>query len=170
VEFDPGVHKFKAEMPGRPPLEQTVVLREGEKNRVIRLDFTPPAARPGHVVSLPRPVPASVYVVGGIAVAFAGAGATMGVLALGKKNDLTTPPNGCSPFCTSSDVSSTRTLAMLADIGFGAAIISAGVATYLLVTRPAVQPKGKEGQPPVEVEPSALLGPGYEGVGLRGSF
>jgi hypothetical protein len=36
-ELNPGVHKFRTEVPGKPPIESTEVIREGEKNRVIRL-------------------------------------------------------------------------------------------------------------------------------------
>ncbi len=119
-EMDPGVHKFKTEIPGHDPIETTVVVREGEKNRVIRVDFTPPPV-PGALLppkpTGPRPVPATTWVFGGLAVAAAGAGTTFGLLARSKKSDL--DKLGCSPFCTDSQVSSMKSMALVADISFG---------------------------------------------------
>jgi hypothetical protein len=170
-EMDPGVHKFKAEIPAHDPIETTVVVREGEKNRVIRSDFTPPPVFPpgGGILppkpTGPRPIPPAAWVFGGVAVVAAGVGTTFGLLARGKKSDL--DKLGCSPFCTESQVSSMKSMALVADIGFGAAIVSAGVATVLFVTRPVVLPKDKK---ETGLEPAAFIGPGYQGVGLRGSF
>jgi hypothetical protein len=167
-EMDPGVHKFKVEVAGHDPIETTVVVREGEKNRVIRVDFTPPPALggPPPKPTGPRPIPSSTWVFGGLAVAAAGVGTTFGLLARGKKSDL--DKLGCSPFCTDSQVSSMKTMALAADIDFGAAIVFAGVATVIFVTRPMILPPDKKDT--ALLQPSAFIGPHYQGVGLSGSF
>ena len=167
VELDPGVHKFEATMPGQPSLETTYLLREGEKSRVVRLDFTPPAVfappPPGVEVARPRPVPATVYVFGAIAVASGVVGTTLGALALNQRGKLT-----CKPLCTDSDLQPVRSLALAADVGFGTAVISAALAAYFLVTRPEIPPVDKATA--VRVAPTALFGPGFGGFGARGSF
>jgi hypothetical protein len=170
-ELDPGVHKFQATMEGHPPIDATSVIREGEKNRVIRLDFTPPVVLPppsfGHDAGQPtgpRPVPAAFWVFGAAAVATAGVGTAFGVLALQKRDKLTS----CSPFCVSSDTQPVKTLALVADIGFGATVVSAALATYFLVTRPVVPLKEKNEKG--GVAPTAIMGPGLGGLGVRGSF
>jgi hypothetical protein len=170
-ELDPGVHKFQATMEGHTPIDATSVIREGEKNRVIRLDFTPPVVLPppgfGHDVpgqpTGPRPIPATFWVFGAAAVATAGVGTAFGVLALQKRDKL-----GCSPFCVSSDTQPVKTLALVADIGFGATVVSAALATYFLVTRPVVPLKEKDEKG--GVAPTAIAGPGFGGLGVRGSF
>jgi hypothetical protein len=168
VELDAGVHQFKAEIPGHSPIETTVVTREGEKARVIRFDFTPPPPITPPLVPGPengaRPVPTSVYVSGALAVATLAAGTTFGVIAFQKRNQLT-----CSPLCTSSELSPVRTAALLSDIFFGGAIVSVGVATVFLLTRPVV-PTKETPKTGVALEATPLVGPGLQGLGLRGSF
>jgi hypothetical protein len=168
-EMDPGVHKFKAEVAGHNPIETTVVVREGEKNRVIRIDFTPPPLLGGPLVAAqptgPRPIPATAWVFGGLAVAAAATGGVLGGLALGKKSDL--DKLGCKPFCTDSQLSSTKTMALGADISFAGAVVFAGLSTVFFLTRPIVPDKEGTG---VALEASPFIGPGYQGIGLRGSF
>lgn len=50
VILDPGEHTFHFEVTGATPVETRNVIREGEKNRIIRATFTP---------SAPAPAPAS---------------------------------------------------------------------------------------------------------------
>jgi hypothetical protein len=168
-EMDPGVHKFKAEIAGHDPIETAVVVREGEKNRVIRIDFTPPPVFGGPLVppppTGPRPVPAATWVFGSLALVAAGTGGVLGGLALSKKSDL--DKLGCKPFCTDSQLSSTKTMALAADATFAGAVVLAGVSMVFYLTRPVVPIKEKK---EIGLEPSAFIGPGYQGIGLRGSF
>jgi hypothetical protein len=46
VVLDPGEHTFRFEVAGAVPVETRNVIREGEKNRVVRVTFTPPAPPP----------------------------------------------------------------------------------------------------------------------------
>jgi hypothetical protein len=165
-ELNPGVHRFRTETPGKPPIEATEVIREGEKNRVIRLEWVPP---PPPVVLAPReptgprPVPASAWVFSGLAVAAAGAGATFGVLALNKRSQLV-----CKPLCTDSDVQPVKSMALVSDLSFAGGVLLAGLASYFYFSRPVVPEKERENEH--KLQPSALLAPGYGAIGLRGSF
>jgi hypothetical protein len=173
VEFDPGAHKFKAESADRPTQETTFVLREGEKARVIRINFT--VAPPPHLGGLdsepkgPRPMPKSAIVFGSLGVVAAGAGAALGVLALKKKSDL--DAKKCKPICSDEDVKPVKSFALYADIAFGAAVLSAGIATILYLNRPVVPLKDEKSSPPgPNLKPEAFISPNSAGIGLGGSF
>jgi hypothetical protein len=168
VEFDPGVHKFKAQTPGKPPQEGTYVIREGEKNRVIRITWNSAQPKGGEPTG-PRPVPSATYIFGSLAVAAAGGGAAMGYLALKKKSDL--DALNCKPLCSDTQVKPAKTDALIADIGFGVAAASAGLATFFYFTRPVVPGKDSdEKQPAPGVKPEAIISPTTLGVQLGGSF
>ncbi len=168
VEFDPGAHKLKAEtLDHPPPLESTFVVREGEKARVIRFNFGSTAQPHGGGPIGPRPVPATTYVFGGAAIVGAAAGATLGILALKKKSDL--DAQHCKPICSDSSISSVKSMALYADIGFGAAVLTAGLATVFYLSRPVV-PLKDEKVPTPGVKPEAYISPTLLGLGLGGSF
>lgn len=44
--INPGVHKVRIEVAGTPPVEQELVIREGEKNRQVELRLPAPATQP----------------------------------------------------------------------------------------------------------------------------
>jgi len=163
-ELDPGVHKFKAEVSGTPPIESTEVIREGEKNRVIRLEYAPPPA-PVMPAMAPeakgrRPVPATAWVFGGLAIAAAGVGAAFGVEALVVRDRL-----ACKPLCTDADLTHVRQLSQIADGSFGGALLFAAVGSYFFFTRPVVTDKEQPA-----LAPAAFVGPTSGGLALRGVF
>jgi hypothetical protein len=60
VDIDPGEHKFTFETEGQPPVEKTVVVREGEKNRLVQVVLgSPPPPPPAAKRRLPPAPPAS---------------------------------------------------------------------------------------------------------------
>ncbi len=172
VELDPGAHKFKAESPDRPTQEMTFVLREGEKARVLRVNFTiappPRPGGPGEVAEPkgPRPIPKSSIVFGTVGVVAAGAGAALGAIALKKRSDLDSQK--CKPLCNDTQVAPMKNFALYADISFGVAVLSAGLATILYLGRPVVPVKDeKQASGP---RPGAFVTPTSAGIGLEGSF
>jgi hypothetical protein len=59
VPIDPGEHAFRFEAAGQPPVDKTLVVREGEKNRIESVVLgpvvpPPPAAAPPPVTEEPR--------------------------------------------------------------------------------------------------------------------
>lgn len=58
VTLDPGEHTFSFEVGGAAPVEQHNVIREGEKNRILRVTFTPSAPAPAETSAAPAPAPA----------------------------------------------------------------------------------------------------------------
>jgi hypothetical protein len=163
--LNPGVHKFRAEVPGKPPLHLTEVVREGEQNRVIRLEYQAPQQRASTLPQEPtfsRPVPATTWVFGGLSILAVGAGAVFGEMALSKRSQLT-----CSPLCTDSDVNPVKTMSLIADASFGGAVVFGSLASVFFFTRPTVSsmPEKK-----ATVQPTAFIAPGFQGLGLQGSF
>ena len=86
VAVDPGVHVFRFETSGLAPVDERVVVREGQKLRALQATFTPaptamraaplaqtPPAEPAP--GAPRPVPIAAYVLGGVGVVALGAAA-----------------------------------------------------------------------------------------------
>ncbi len=135
-EVDPGLHTLTFERGGSPPIEQKVIVREGEKNRLVVVDWTPkPAgvAAPIAAAAVPmeRPVPASVYAGLGVAALGLVDFAVAGSIGLAKRDSL-----ACAPFCVASEVRYVKTAYAVADVGLGvglAALVASGV---LFVTRP----------------------------------
>jgi hypothetical protein len=138
-EMDPGKVHLRFVMPTGETLTTDVVIREGEKDRVVQVKKEKPVAiadtRAGDTTSVPEhhglgPAP---WIAAGVAVAALGAGVTLGVLGSGKESDL----NQCKPTCSDamhSTYDSARGLLLGADIGFGVAIVATGVATWLFVS------------------------------------
>jgi hypothetical protein len=60
VTLDPGAHTFRFEAAGAAPVETRNVIREGEKNRIIRVSFAAPAPTaiaPPAIALVPPPAP-----------------------------------------------------------------------------------------------------------------
>ncbi len=138
---DPGPHTFRFEIPGEKPIDQQIVVREGEKNRVVSVSWekaatqqqqpggaTPPPPEPE---SKPNHIPA--YVVGGIGIVALGVGTVFAIVGTGDYNDL---KNGCgqTKSCTDDDVSPVKTKILIADIAFGVGIVAIGTAVVLYLT------------------------------------
>jgi hypothetical protein len=137
-EMDPGKYHLRFILPAGEPLSIDVVIREAEKTRVIQVKREKTAPAPDAVAS-GAPAPASKglgpapWIAAGVAVAALGTGITLGAIGSGKESDL----NQCSPHCSDdmrSTYSSAKGLLLGADIGFGVALVSAGVATYLFIS------------------------------------
>jgi hypothetical protein len=107
ISLDPGEHQFKFEAQGVPPLEKTLILREGEKGRHERVVFAPGAPKKDEPQVAPDkqgleqpppslpPSPSTkgngqrtiAFVVGGVGLAALGVGAVFGGLAASAKSD-----------------------------------------------------------------------------------
>jgi len=129
---DPGPHTFRFEIAGEKPIDQQIVVREGEKNRVVSVSWekaaeTTPAQTPGGTTPPPaepesKPSHVPAYIVGGIGIAAIGVGAAFAIIGTGDYNDL---KNGCgqTKTCTDDDVSPVKTKILIADIAFGVGIV-----------------------------------------------
>src|SRR5262249_19486390 len=150
VLLDPGVHAVRVETTGAQPIEQRVVLSEGEKNRVVEFRFAPagatchapiaPPTPPPTPPPLPppkrppprgRPIPPLVYVLGGVSALSLGIAGGFYISALSQKNTL----DGCRPRCAVSDVDTMRRTYLVGDVLLGVGVVALATAAILFVTR-----------------------------------
>jgi len=170
--INPGVHTFHYETEGAPAMDEKVAIRAGEKMRKLTVKFagkgkSPPGAATaspdtsassdspigpvptstGDKVEGNRPVPASVYILGGLGLAALGGFTYFALKFDGQVSDL----DKCKPRCQQSqvdDASSTRTISY---IPLGVGVVGIGVATILYLTRPTVETKGEAHGPRLDV-------------------
>lgn len=140
-DIDPGMHAFRFEHGDAQPIERQILIRQGEKNRIVEVSFAsteppareeptpptapstpevveePPPAGPGHL----RPY---AFVAGGVgALGLIGFG-VFGLLGRSEQADL---EDSCNPNCTEDQLAPVRTKYLIADISLGVGI--AGLAT-----------------------------------------
>jgi hypothetical protein len=134
VDVEPGEHLFRFEREAGAPVEQRVLVVEGEKNRKVVADFASliakpapaDAARPSSVE--PRHVPVVAYVVGGVALAAFGSFAFFALSGKGTENDLA---SSCSPSCSDAQLAPVKRDYLIADVSLGIGVVAA-VASVLL--------------------------------------
>lgn len=147
VQVDPGEHVFRFETQGFPAVERTLLVRAGEKSRLVVAQFgdTHPAA-PAPQSTAPAgsrhaatdaPIPASVWVFGGLALAAFGTEAFFGITGLDDRSSLESQPCAKTAACNPDDVTSIRTKFTVADIALAVGLVSAGLSAYLYFTRGA---------------------------------
>ena len=105
---------------------------------------------------------------GSVAIAALAAGGTFGALALKKRSDL--DAQKCKPICSDTAIAPVKNFALYADISFGIAAVSAGIATIIYLNRPVVPLKDDKLPPATGPKPEAYIAPGFLGAGLGGSF
>jgi len=148
IALDPGQHHFKFELSSGETLESDVLVREGEKNRIVsmRSKQAPNAsaetpATNNEATAGEHRLPPGFWVASGVGAA---ALLSFGAFALaghGKQSAL----DDCSPNCSSnrqSDYDAMRRDYLIADISLGVAVASAGVATWIFfASKPSSAPE-----------------------------
>jgi len=144
VQVDPGDHVFRFEAKGFRAVERDVLVRAGEKSRLVVAQFgdvpatpaqnagTEPATAPAQTSP---PIPTGVWVFGGLAVLAFGTEAFFGISGLDDRSSLYSQPCAKTATCNADDVTSVRTKFTVADIALGVGLVSAGLSVYLYFTR-----------------------------------
>jgi hypothetical protein len=144
VSIDPGQHHFTFNLRGYRPEKKIVVLHDGEQLRIVRVEFQSPLAAvassphvdvAGWSPDVRRPVPALVYVLGGVAAIGAASFVLLGSSANAKRNRL---EETCSPRCPPDEVSALHSQLVWADISLGAALAALTAGAVVWLTRPSL--------------------------------
>jgi hypothetical protein len=150
VAMNPGYYEFRFELPGQAPKLVSVLLKQGEKNHLVSVDFRQPPnpattnAAPVPVAPSPsappvavssRPTPTTVYVLAGVSLVAASAATILGINTRVKEDRAY---DDCAPRCSESQVDSIQRWALATDVAIGVAAISAVTAVVLYVQRPVV--------------------------------
>lgn len=181
LALDPGEHKVRFERADGRAIEEKVLLRPGEKNRLIELSFqvkTAPPPEPPKVVTPPPPGPETdrgfhVPLLGWVGLGVGVAGGVMtAVFALSANSDEKNLRTTCAPACDPSEKSSIDTKVALANVGFGIGVVGLGVAVVTTVLantgKRSDQPVAKTSAAPPKRSVGFDVAPGS--VLLRGSF
>jgi hypothetical protein len=152
LEVDPGKHTLRFEHAGAEPVEKKVLIREGEKARVIKVQFGSPeeaaAAQPkqgaasgggaaGVDTSSGGSSKTLAYVLGGVGIVGLGSFAYFGLTGSSQKSDLLKhcKNNVCDlpQDQIDSKRSAVKTKFLIADVSLGVGVVSLGLATYFFL-------------------------------------
>jgi hypothetical protein len=138
VLVDPGKHHFET-VHGELHVDQDVIIAQGEKNRVVILTFAPPPSPPAkRIAETTRPVPLSVWILGGVGVL--GLGAFTGFAIEGQAKY-----NRCEPTC-SADAAALETRRAFAFGALGVGVVSLAIGAVLYFMRPEVAAASLKGE------------------------
>lgn len=176
VEMNPGYYEFSFEIQGRPAKLVSVLLKQGDKNRLVSVDFreqpptaTPTAAPPtlpAAVMIRTRPIPTSVYALSGIAIVGATAATVLGINTRAKE-DLAYEE--CAPRCSQDRIDNIKRWALATDAAIGISVISTIAAAVLYVGRPVVEER-LEPTAILRVAPTLAVTSDTAWAGVEGSF
>jgi len=171
IPVNPGPHALKFVVPNHAPIEQQLVVRVGERNRMITAEIgaetsgetdTPPVNDPGGGVSGKR---VAAYALGGVGLVSLGVFAYLGLTG---KSELAALQDGCGKThsCATEDVDAVKGELIGADVALGVGIASVGVATVLFLTSGAK----KKGAESARVQPLVAPLPGGGAAMVVGTF
>lgn len=172
-KVNPGRHTVRVELPPFEPQDQDVVLPEGQRMRLISVEFaskkpqTEPAAAapaPPPPRELVRPTPIAVYPLLVLGVAGLGSFGAFSFLGKSEQNDL---EKTCAPHCKDSDLKTMKRWYAVGDVsaGVGAAALLGAAVLYL--ARPTKEADRVESGFSFGVGPVGLERSASSSVGLR---
>jgi hypothetical protein len=134
VPLDPGPHQLRFEHEGSNPIDESVVVREAEKNRLIVVTFAESkgagAGASGNETR--RPIPPVVFVLGGLGVASLGVFVGLDVDGQSRYESCQQQKGSCLP-STVHSLSIERGAAIATGV---VGLVSLGLATFLFIQRP----------------------------------
>jgi hypothetical protein len=143
VDLNPGSHELRVVLPPFAPYEQSLVVSEGDKFRVVQVTFTTPAPESpedaAKRVPMHRPIPLPSYILGGVGVAAAINGLVWALSSNALEQEL---ESTCAPDCEQESVDVLRQRALVADISWGVTAASLTAAGIFYLLRPEVPVEG----------------------------
>lgn len=129
VPLDPGAHRVRFERDGETPIERTVVVRAGEKNRTVVVEFAPKQT----IVETSR-VPTATFILAGVGVVGLGVFGIFGARGLSDYSRF-----GCEEGCTSSEKRSVDKQFLIADVSLGVSVAAFAAAGIVWLARPKTE-------------------------------
>lgn len=145
ISLDPGPHVLTVKAPAYASVEEKIIVRVGEKNRLIRVRLEPattqPVAPPPPAPPPPPPPPAEPMPVlalglGGVAVAAIATSLVLGFTTRSALDDLKSDPCASTRTCSEDETSSLRTRFIIADVALGVGVVAAGLAVWAWLSTP----------------------------------
>jgi len=156
VEMDPGTHSFVFESAKHGRKELKFVVKEGQKAQSVEIELTPaPSAAAVTTGDGAEPTGGAIstdeasgrktiaYVLAGVGAVGLGGFAFFG---LSGKSDQDGLECADTKTCSDEDLDPIKKKYLYADISLGVGVVSLGVATYLLLTKPAKESPVEEGK------------------------
>jgi len=175
--IDPGTHALRFTIAGAPPIDQTVVVREGEKLKTVSVSFgaTPPASS---LVAPPAPADAAVeedatpvapWVIGGVGLGLLATGGILAAITGSEKSTFDDHCDEAAQTCDAEGIDAGETGRTLGPISTASLVLGAvgvGVATIWLVADGA----DDDASPSPTVGTGPVFTAGGGGWGVRGRF
>lgn len=174
--IDPGTHTLRFTIPGMAPIEQIVVVREGEKNKKVAVAFgtAPPPVAP---IVPPTPVmpreeddtPVAPWVIGGVGLAALATGGILAAVVASEKSTFDEHCDDAKRTCDAEGIAAGETGRALGPISTVSLVLGAvgvGVATVWLIGDAARD----DASPATTVGTGPVVGADGAGWGLRGRF
>jgi hypothetical protein len=146
ISVNPGPHRVRVVLAPFAPFEQELVFSEGDRFRMVNVEFASPrardplappnAARPE--VEKSRPVPVATYVFGGLGIAAAISGGAWGISNVALRSEM---EDECAPDCSDRSIDVLKQRALIADISWGVSIVSLATAATIYFLRPDESPE-----------------------------
>ena len=142
IKLDPGAHKLRFTHQGDPSVDQEMVARSGEKDRIIDVRFGAARPTPLAVVTPPATVATVETRGGGFRFpVFAGVMLGVGLASFGgmtsllvtTSNDVNQMSTTCAPGCKQSDVDWANTRIVLANVAMGVGALGIGLCIVSLI-------------------------------------
>jgi hypothetical protein len=124
--LDPGTHRVRLEADGEL-VEQSIVVRQGEKDRRIELQLPAKKAPPAT-----KPVPVGAFIAGAVGVVALGTFAFFGTRSLVDRGRF-----GCQAGCAPDQYNQVETDYQVSEVSLVTALASFAVATVFILTRPS---------------------------------
>ena len=134
IVLNPGSHSLRFSAPGRVTVDQVLVIRQSEHNRLVSVAMLAPRGRVLVTKEGASVAPISWALWGGGTLA-AVAGSVLWILGSGEHGDL---ENGCkkTATCLHDDVVGARTKLIAGDVLVATGIVALGIGLYVALTRP----------------------------------
>jgi len=152
LEVDPGTHTIRVDDPGRASVVERVVVRQGEKGRLVAIRLPEPAGAPAPSapVEPSKAPPVASLVLAGLGVVALGTFTYFG--AKGRADSLAVQAQRCLPHCPEGEVDQANHELVAADVSLVTGLVALGVATTLWF----IGPRSPFSKPPSAGAPRAV--------------